>query len=201
MTKLFLVRHGDTKLNSRERFWGKTDVPLSEAGIAQAKSLRKRLSGYKFDTIYSSTLGRCMTTAKIIAQSQGATPQSCEDLNEIDFGFIEGLTFEEIKQKHPDLAQVMSIWKSRPAFPGGESFDQLNERVLKFASMLDTTDGYGKVLVVAHAGIIRLLICNLMKINIVHWRQMRIDLASLSYMDIYKEGAILSLLNDTSHLF
>ena len=58
MSKLLLVRHGNTKLNSAERFWGQTDVELSDEGIWQAEQLSKRLSTYKIDVIYASSLSR-----------------------------------------------------------------------------------------------------------------------------------------------
>ena len=69
MAKLFLVRHGDTKLNSRQRFWGQTDVELSDEGKRQAERLRDRLASQKINVVYASGLSRSLATAKIIASS------------------------------------------------------------------------------------------------------------------------------------
>ena len=200
MAKIFLVRHGDTKLNSRERFWGQTDVPLSESGLKQARQLRDRLAPHKLDVVYCSDLTRCLATAEIIASAQQARIKVCEELREINFGFVEGLTFDEIKERHSELAEIMSVWNSRPSFPGGEDFDELNERVTRFLPLLAKHADGDRVLIVAHSAIIRLLICNLMGIGIERWRQIRIELASLSIISTYPQGGILSLLNDTSHI-
>ncbi len=67
MSRFILVRHGDTKLNSRERFWGHSDVELSAAGVAQAEKLRDRLATEKISAIYSSELQRALLTAETIA--------------------------------------------------------------------------------------------------------------------------------------
>ena len=200
MAKLFLVRHGDTKLNSRQRFWGQTDVELSDAGLQQAAQLRDRLSTQKIDIIHSSPLSRCRVTAETIASKQKTEVTICDEIKEINFGYVEGLTFDEIKERDPEFAEVLSVWNARPRFPGGESFDELNERVHVFMKGLEQHNKDETILVVAHSGILRMLVCNLLQIGIKHWRQMRIDLGSLSILDTYEQGAILTLLNDTSHL-
>ena len=200
MSRLLLSRHGDTKLNSRKRFWGQTDVELSDDGIRQAEQLRDHLAIENIGTVYASSLSRSLVTAEIIASKHHLEVITCDELKEINFGYIEGLTFDEISEKHPELAEVLSAWNARPKFPGGESFDELNGRVKQFMSILEKHQAEDTILVVAHSGILRLLICNLMGIEIRHWRQMRIDLASLSILETYPQGTILTLLNDISHL-
>ena len=200
MSKILLVRHGNTILNSAERFWGQTDIELSAEGIRQAERLRDRLAKQKIDAIYTSNLKRATATAEVIASRRKVDVVICPELVEINFGYAEGLTFEEISKSFPDLAKSMADWRTRPKFPGGESMDELNERVIKFLPRLENHQPKETVLIVAHAGILRLLICNLMGIERKHWRQMRTDLGSLSILDTYPQGAILSLLNDISHL-
>ena len=200
MSKLLLVRHGDTKLNSGQRFWGQTDVELSAAGISQAERLRDRLSTEKIDVVYASNLKRAVVTAEIIASTHQLDIITCAELGEINFGWIEGLTFEEISQRHPEVAERLGKKGIRPKFPGGESLDELNIRVNKFIRRLEKHAPEETILIVAHSGTLRLLLCNLMEIEIEHWRQFRVALASLSLLDTYPEGAILSLLNDVSHL-
>ena len=132
MSRLFLVRHGNTKLNNAKRFWGNTDVPLSDEGIRQAEKLRDRLATDKINTIYASNLSRARLTAEIIASRHQMKITPCKELGELNFGWIEGLTFEEIKRLHPEFAEILSDWNTRPKFPGGESLDELNNRVQKF---------------------------------------------------------------------
>ncbi len=200
MSRLILVRHGNTTLNSSERFWGATDVELSAEGIIQAEKLRDRLATEKINFAYASKLSRSRVTAEIIASRQNTDVTTCAELNEINFGFIEGLTFEEISERHPDLAEVLSKWAVRPKFPGGESLDELDSRVQKFLKRLHKHQPEQTILIVSHAGTLRLMICNLLAIGLEHWRHMRLNLASISVIETYPQGAILSLLNDISHL-
>ena len=131
MAKLLLVRHGTTKLHKNDRFWGKTDVPLSNVGIKQAGQLRARLASEKIIVVYTSTLSRARATAEIIAAGHKAKFIACDELCECNFGFIEGLTFKEIERLYPALAEELASWKT-VSFPGGETLDQLNDRVKTF---------------------------------------------------------------------
>ncbi|MFC1981662.1 alpha-ribazole phosphatase [Chloroflexota bacterium] len=200
MSRLLLVRHGNTKLNSAQRFWGHTDVELSTAGIIQAERLRDRLAAEKIDAIYSSNLSRAKVTAEIIASRHRSPVRTCAELIEISFGWVEGLTFDEIKQRFPELAELMADRRSRPQFPGGEGFDDLNKRVEKFLPELEKHSTEETILIVAHSGILRLMVCHFLEIELQHWRQIHLDLGSLSILDTCPQGAILSLLNDVSHL-
>ena len=200
MTRLLLVRHGNTTLNSAERFWGQTDVALSEEGTWQAEQLRDRLAGDTIDTIYASPLSRALTTAEIIALPHQREIIPCPELREIDFGEIEGLAYAEINERYPDFARQLADWHARPRFPGGESHDELNQRVLQFLPRLEQHHTGETVLIVAHSGPLRLMICNIMQMAMHYWRQLRMGLASLSVLDTYPQGAILNRLNDISHL-
>jgi alpha-ribazole phosphatase len=197
--RILLVRHGITKLHTGDRFWGKTDIALNNAGIKQAGQLRNRLSQEKLSAIYSSPLSRARSTAEIIAAGHKVEVTPCEDICECNFGYIEGLTYEEIKKLYPALAKELSDGKA-VTFPGGETLEQLDRRVRSFLKRLIRHKPGDTVLVVAHGGPIRLIICDLLGLGIEHWTQLRIDRASLSIVETYTGSNILSLLNDTSHL-
>ncbi|MFC1898735.1 histidine phosphatase family protein [Chloroflexota bacterium] len=200
MSRLLLIRHGETKGNSTERFWGRTDVELSSSGIHQVKKLRDHLALENISMIYSSNLCRALRTAEIIASRHEVSIVSCRELQEINFGSAEGLTYTEISGKYPDLA---SSWFSRDLdfqFPDGESVTDLNNRVIRFPDRLKEHTEKETIAVTAHSGVLRLLICNLLGVEPHHWRQIRLDLASLSIIETYPETAILSSLNDISHL-
>ena len=200
MSKLLLVRHGRTKLHHDERFWGKTDVELSDIGIKQAEKLRDRLAKEKITAIYSSELSRARLTAETIAASHKMDVQICPELNECNFGYVEGLTFTEIQQLHPQLAKTLSGFDTLAQFPGGESFSDLDRRVQSFLKRLKEHKDKDTVLIVAHGGTLLLMICHLLKIDIKNWRKMRLGLASLTVIDTYPQGVIMSSLNDVSHL-
>ena len=199
MAKLLLVRHGTTKLHKNDRFWGRTDVPLNNIGIKQAGQLRTRLASEKITAVYTSTSSRARSTAEIITAGHKAKLIACDELCECNFGFIEGLTFKEIGHLYPALAEELASWKT-VSFPGGETLDQLNERVKLFLKRLENLKAKDTVVIVSHGGPLRLIICNLLGIDIQHWQQIRIDRASLSILETYPQTAILLSLNDVSHL-
>jgi len=200
LARLLLVRHGETRGNSTERFWGRTDVELSDVGLRQAELLRDRLASEDISVVYSSDLRRAFQTAEVIASRHELSVIACPEPQEIDFGSVEGLTYGEISRKYPDLVKS---WFSRDLsfrFPDGESITDLNNRVSRFPHRLEEHTMEETIVVVAHSGVLRLLICNLLGVELWHWRQIRLDLASLSVVETYSGAAILSSLNDVSHL-
>jgi len=200
LSRLFLVRHGDTELNSAERYWGRSDVKLSAAGVGQAERLRDRLVVEKIDAVYSSDLERALVTAEIIASGHQLAVITCAELREVNFGQLEGLNFSEISRLYPEVAKLWAERSTKLKYPGGESLVEFNTRVSKFLSRLDKHTVGETILIVAHAGVLRTLVCQLLGIDPQRRWQIRLDLASLSIMETHQQGAILSLLNDVSHL-
>lgn len=200
MSKLLLVRHGDTEANSAERYWGRSDVRLSASGLRQAERLRHRLSNEKIDAVYSSNLSRALVTAQTIASEHQLEVIACPELCEIDFGKFEGLSFAEVSQLYPEVAKLWAERNPSLEFPEGESLDGFGERVSQFLSRLEKHSSGETILVVAHSGSLRVLVCRLLGIGLQHRWHFRLDLASLSILDTYPQGAILTLLNDVSHL-
>jgi alpha-ribazole phosphatase len=194
-----LIRHGQTKLHRADRFWGNTDIELSDIGVRQAEQLRDRLARTKIDTVYTSTLQRAGVTAGIIASRHKLSVTPSPDLCECSFGFAEGLTFKEIQHRYPDLAEELASGKAI-SFPGGESLEQLDRRVKKFLATLDGRKPDAKIAIVAHGGPLRLMICHLLNLGTEHWLQFRLDHASLSIVETYPRGNILNLWNDVSHM-
>jgi alpha-ribazole phosphatase len=200
LTRLLLVRHGETEYNSSERYWGSTDVALGPAGLSQAQRLRERLSKENIQAVYSSPLKRAMTTAEAIAGSHNLKVIPCPEIKEIDFGKIEGLNFKEVNQLYPEVHQMWLEKSPRMAYPGGESLLQLETRVTRFAERLKPHGPDETVLVVAHSGVLRTMICQLLEMEMRHRWSFRVDLASLNIVETYPQGSILTLLNDITHL-
>ncbi len=195
-----MVRHGETELNSALRYWGRTDVALSDIGLIQAERLRERLNPQKIDVIYSSDLKRALVTAQIIVFEHNLKVTACPELREIDFGQLEGLTFDEINRLYPEVARM---WMERDpglVYPGGESLAELDKRVLQFRNRLQGHNEEKTILVVGHSGVLCALLCQLMGMEPRQRWQIRFDLASLTIVETYRQGAILTLLNDVSHL-
>jgi broad specificity phosphatase PhoE len=199
MARLLLVRHGTPKLRKVDQFVGQADVPLNDIGIKEAEQLHSRLSKEKISVCFSSTLNRARTTAEIIAEGHKIKVIACEELCECDFGDIEGLNFKEIEQRYPQFAKKLANGTAAD-FPSGESLNQLNARVKRFAKRLEALKPAATAVIVSHGGPLRLLVCHLLGIDIKHWKQFRIDRASLSIIEFHPQMAFLTLLNDTCHL-
>ncbi|MBI2831238.1 MAG: alpha-ribazole phosphatase [Chloroflexi bacterium] len=199
MSRLLLVRHGDTEFNSTRRFLGHTDIELSPEGLKQVRKLRDRLASEKIDLAYASDLKRAAMTARLISSGHELDIISSPELREINYGEVEGLTFDEISHRYPDVAKCCVDWSKDLKFPGGESFEEFTQRIGAFSAKLKNATEQ-TILVVAHGGPLRVLLCYLLGMELRHWRQFQLDVASLSIVSTHREIAIVNLLNDTSHL-
>ena len=200
MSRLFLVRHGETALKSSQRLWGHTDVELSALGLKQAERLRDHLASEKIDFIYSSDLKRALVTARTIASRHQLDITTCTELREFNYGKVEGLTFEEIDRLYPECSRYLRERDPDLRFPDGESLTELGKRVGKFTERLKEHKAEEAILIVIHSGVLRTLICQLLGIELRHIYQFIPELASLSIMETYPGGAILNLFSDISHL-
>ena len=201
MVKLFLVRHGETDWNKTGRYQGHTDIDLNATGIWQAERLRDRLAEQKIDAVYSSDLRRALHTAEIVTSRHNSLSLiSLEELRELNFGKLEGLNFEQVQLNCPEA----NWWSGRDSgelnVPGGETLSQLADRTKLFISKLGKHSSKETVLIVAHGGFLRMLLCLLLDIDTKHWWQIQFNGASLTRVEIHSEVVVLSLLNDTCHL-
>lgn len=200
MSRLFLVRHGVTEYNLTRRFAGYSDVELNDEGYQQVEKLRDSLANEKIDVAYSSDLQRALVTAEVICAEHSVDIIACPELRECNYGEVEGLTFQEINERYPEVAKLVVNFNLSLSFPGGESFEEFIERTVKFLDRLDNHELSETILIVSHSGPLRTLACHLLGVGQNCWWQLRFDNASLSIIDTYPRGAILTRLNDVSHL-
>jgi 2,3-bisphosphoglycerate-dependent phosphoglycerate mutase len=144
--RLMLVRHGATEWSDAGRLNGWTDVPLNGGGKARALGLGAVLAPVTFTGVWSSDLRRSTETADLAVG--GAAPDA--RLRELDFGRLEGSRWED----HPPDVQEAMLHFEGFAAPGGESVDQLRDRVHDFFSGLRS----GHHLAFTDGGVIRLLL-------------------------------------------
>ncbi len=113
---VFLARHGETEWNRVGRWQGKTDIPLSDVGRAQAQALKDRMRGRGIVRVYASDLGRARETADIVAGALGLAPATLDErLRERGFGCFEGLTRAECERHHPEAwARYLADRRSTP---------------------------------------------------------------------------------------
>ena len=199
MARLLLVRHGKTEGES-DRYYGQIDIGLSEEGVKQTEMLRDRLAIQNLSIIYSSDLKRAVDTAEIIAAAHKLKVIPCSDLRELDFGKLAGMTFEEMKECYQGAVSLLSGRDPNISAPGGESLRQMSVRIQRFVAEVQEQPPEQTLLVVAHGGSLKVLLCLLLGISLEHWWQFRLAPASLTVVETYPEGAVLCLLNDTPHL-
>lgn len=149
MTRLCLVRHGETDWNRERRIQGASDIPLNDTGRQQAQSAGKALALRKWDGIFASPLARAMDTARIIAAATGlGEPQPLPAVSERRYGEAEGLTGEEILARFPEGTPV----------PGQETRDEVVERALPALTRLAKQNAGRRLIVVSHGGVIASLV-------------------------------------------
>ena len=150
--------------------------------------------------VVTSPLQRAYDTAAAAAGALGLPVQVDDDLIETDFGEWEGLTFLEAAQRQPDLHGRWLRDTSLPA-PGGESFDEVAQRVRGARDRIVAHHGDSTVLVVSHVTPIKTLLRLALGAGASVLHRLHLDLASLSIAEFYPDdGASVRLVNDTSYL-
>src|ERR1044072_4658295 len=156
MTAFFLIRHASCDGLGRT-LWGRTPgICLNEEGRLQARQLAERFEGMKFDAIYSSPLERALETAEAIARGMKLEVRKSEALNEIDFGEWSGKTFEELH--YDERWRQFNSRRSTASVPGGESFLEVQNRVVKEIDRLAPEHTYCNVAIIPHADPIKALV-------------------------------------------
>jgi alpha-ribazole phosphatase len=207
MLRLTLIHHGDLADNQPRRYWGHHNTPLSALGRQQAAALAPVLADAALAAVYTSDLGRAQQTAALAAPHLTATPAPA--LREMAFGVFEGLTYAQTLTQYPALAQA---WHADPDQPptGGERLQVFAVRVQRFIAEVRTlhamdgacaVDGQmPHVLIFAHGGTIRMILCAALNLPYTRQWQFQIDHASRTALEWYDAGAILTAVNDTAHL-
>ncbi|MFJ4083506.1 bifunctional RNase H/acid phosphatase [Streptomyces iakyrus] len=199
-----LLRHGETPLTPQKRFSGSggTDPSLSDAGREQAERAAAMLARRgTIQAVVSSPLARTRETAGIVAARLGLDVGIDDGLRETDFGAWEGLTFAEVRERHPD---DLNAWLASPdAEPtgGGESFAATATRLAATRDKLVAAYAGRTVLLVTHVTPIKTLVRLALGAPPESLFRMELSAASLSVVAYYADGnASVRLLNDTSHL-
>ena len=152
-TTLVLVRHGATDWNRANRFQGHADIPLNEAGRAQARDLVLELEDESFQAVYSSPLLRAYETAAILAESLELDVERVDDLVEVDVGSWSGLTRIEVEARFP---QGFRRWLDYGhGWDDGETYEELGARVVSSLQRIAAAHPETTILVVTHGGPIR----------------------------------------------
>jgi broad specificity phosphatase PhoE len=164
MEEVYLVRHGETEWNLTGRRQGQLDSPLSERGMMEVQRTSKRIESLPVDGVFSSPLGRAISTAQTYAHALDQAITAIDDLRELDHGDMAGMTNEEIERAFPGELARRSRDKYQWRFPNGESYADAD---LRAASVLRQVaeSGSSRPLVVTHEMIARMLLRNLLTLE------------------------------------
>ncbi|MEU3192233.1 histidine phosphatase family protein, partial [Streptomyces sp. NPDC006992] len=203
-TTFVLLRHGETPLTPEKRFSGSggSDPELSAVGRQQAAAAAEALAARgTVQAVVASPLRRCQETAAAVADRLGLGVRTDEGLRETDFGAWEGLTFAEVRERHPeDLDAWLASAGARPT-GGGESFEEVARRVAVARDRLLARYAGRTVLLVTHVTPVKTLARLALGAPAEALFRMELSAASLSAVAYYADGnASLRLLNDTGHL-
>jgi probable phosphoglycerate mutase len=201
MTRIILVRHGQTEWNRIERFRGRADVPLNRTGVVQAEATAYRLARQPQPAaVYSSPLSRAAVTATKIARHHGLTVQPHKGLIDIDYGQWQGLTPRQVGERWP---QELDAWYNAPQtvqIPSGETLQVVRERGMRTVMELGAEHPDSSIVLVAHTVMNRLILLGVLGLaNDRFWRLTQ-EPCAINRFSLQDGEYTLVSLNDTSHL-
>jgi len=189
-TRLVLARHGETDWSRAGRHTGRTDIPLTEAGRADARRLRRLLAGRVFSRVVASPLARAADTARLAGF--GDRVELLDDLREWDYGIYEGRTRLEIAADDPGW----TVW-SRPMIDG-ESLTELGARADRVIAALLPTGG--DVLVFSHGHFLRVLAARWSEAEPVFGSRLELWTATISELGWEHDRRVIERWNEGHHL-
>ena len=187
---LLLARHGSVS-DTHAGFLGSTDLPLSPRGRQEAEALAQTLRGRRVDRMVSSPMKRALETAETIASALGLRVEIDRDLREIDFGEWEGKSFHEICSDNREAVERWAEFALDFAPPGGESIGAFLGRVRNALCRL-TGDPNNSVLAVAHGGVVRHALCQVLGLSPRQYLIFDIRPASLTTLRMFGTEGVLN---------
>jgi broad specificity phosphatase PhoE len=202
--KVYLIRHGETLWNREGRCQGITDIPLTEKGYCQARSIAEALRGEPLSLVLSSPLARARETAAVIAEMHGLTVETATELQEWNQGELEGLAGPELLGNHKAFFERWFKDPAGTAPPGGEPLQSLQNRVWPVIDALRERSLNGPIAVVSHNMTIGTILCATLGLDLAYIHRLRLNVGSRSTIEFVPLGLfsawVLTALNDRSHL-
>jgi len=194
-TRLYLVRHGQVAEGHTNRYHGHNDIGLSPRGVKQFEDLAAQLAAIPLQGVYSSDLTRTIKGAEIISRGRGLASQIVPEFREVNFGAWEGLTFGEILEQYPSQLEARLRDLSSFRIPGGESLEDVEARALPRLRELLGRHRDAAFLIVAHAGINRVILCEALGLPLNHLFRLEQNYGCLNIIDYFPDLAVVRLLN------
>jgi len=199
--KLYFLRHGETIYSQTGGYCGRLNPELTTAGMEMAEELATAYKSTPWKAIFVSPMQRTISTAEPLCKAIGLDMQLRDGLMEINYGEWEGKTNADIKQNYTD---DYVRWLTEPAWnppTGGETAVEIASRSSLVVAEIQKIYTEGNVLIVSHKATIRIILCNLMGIDLGRYRD-RIDMpaASISIVEFREHGPMLKVLGDRSYM-
>lgn len=194
-TRLVLCRHGEPEHAFSGRCYGRLDVALSPHGLRQAEALAASLSDCRLAAVYASPAQRALQTAHAVASPHGLAPIAQPALAELDFGRLEGLRYQEIAERHPELYAAWMDEPTRVRFPDGESYAELRQRVLAALAELRARHRGEAFAAVSHGGPIRIILAACLRMPAEAIFRLDCGYASVSVVDWLGETPLVRAIN------
>lgn len=198
--RLILVRHGSTPFNEGGIVLGRSDPLLTAVGEAQAQAVARSLAREAVRAVYTSPLQRARQTAQAIAAVFRLAPITEPGLIELDAGEFDGLSFEQLRQQHP---QFLERWSQDPGpllMPGGEALRDVQARAWSAVEALTRRHPGETVVAVTHNFTILTILCQALGLKLAQFRHLRQEVGSKSILELGQGKAVLLALNDRCHL-
>jgi probable phosphoglycerate mutase len=193
VTTFFLIRHASCN-GLGQTLWGRRPgVCLNEKGEMQAQGLADRLKNVTLNAIYSSPLERALQTATVLARNMNLEVKKSDAANEINFGEWTGKTFDELS--NDEQWRRFNSHRSMTTVPGGESFLEVQNRIVKEIEVLAQQHGKGRVAIVSHADVIRAAVAYFAATPIDMIDRFEISPCSVSVVAVDKDHSILLTVN------
>ena len=202
-TFLYLLRHGATLANQERpyRLQGRrSDLPLEPIGLEQARRAAKALAKVQLTALYSSPARRAIETAREIGRTRRLEPTPLEFLTEADVGFWEGLTWSEIEKSDPEGHRRFMTDPGTAPYPGGESFLDVQNRLLPAMETLARQHKGESIAVVGHNVVNRAYLAQILKLPIQEARAIRQANGGVNLVVYRAEGPTVVTLNACLHL-
>lgn len=199
-TKVILIRHGETEWNLSGRWQGHADSPLSPRGVSQAVALGEKMSKESLDHFYTSDLERAQHTSRLVGEPSGWVANPVKYLRERDLGVLEGLTTDEMLQKHP--SEYQSFRNDGPDYqvPGGESFRQFCDRCSQALEEVSARHPGERIGLVTHGGFLGAIFRYVLNIPLDAERNYVLLNCSINRLEKTDKGWNLVSWGDIAHL-
>lgn len=201
VTNIFIARHGETEYNRQGKMQGRgIDIPLNKTGRLQARAIADTLQDEDIEHIFSSSLVRSMETAEIIAWTLRMKYQSYPELDEMDFGTLEGLMASDIKSELNRLHEAWKEGKTDFAVDGGESPEMVLERVLSRLKVILEEHRGSSMLFILHGRLIRILLAEWLGYGLAEMHRIDHNNGALYHFQKNGESMKAGYVNRIDHL-